>query len=140
LKKRIAGLEAQNAGAVMYLKAARKLGEMLAEQIKWGGDRKSSLHCANLKLSDFGIEATASHRWQKLAEIPQEIFEEFITLYQKENLEITTNALWRFYATETIRPLTDEIPLPEGKFRVIVCDPPWPYQSKHALDIYLNEG
>jgi hypothetical protein len=59
--------------------AARKLGEMLAEQIQRGGDRKSNFHHGNLKLSDLGIERIASYRWQKLAAIPEKILEQYIS-------------------------------------------------------------
>ena len=45
---------------------------MLKEQIKWGGDRRSNLHDAILKLSDLGIEPTASHRWQRLFDMLEE--------------------------------------------------------------------
>ena len=134
LKKQKVGREAQNTGAIMCLQAQRKLGGMLGEQIQWGGDRKSSLHDAILKLDDLGIEPTASHRWQKLAEIPEKDFREFIADYQEAEDEITTAALVRFWSKKTITPLTETVPLPVGKFSVITIDPPWRYGTLKNLD------
>jgi N6-adenosine-specific RNA methylase IME4 len=135
LKKQKAGMEAQNAGAIMHLQAVRKLGEMLKEQVSAGNPQL--LHRATIRLDDLGIERTASHRWQKLAEIPEEIFEEFITEYQQQK-EITTNALWHFYSSRVIQPLKVSPPLPEGKFSVIVCDPPWSYEANYNPDTYRS--
>jgi len=36
-----------------------------------GGDRKSKLHDATLKLSDFDMEKTQSHRLQLIAKLPE---------------------------------------------------------------------
>src|SRR5262245_42928822 len=53
------------------LRTERAIGGMLASSgPKQGGDRKSRLHDATLKLADLGIEKTESHRWQRLALIP----------------------------------------------------------------------
>jgi len=71
------------AQALIFTKAVSQNHMMLLWQItiskwempylrKWGGDRKSNLHDAILKLSDLEIEPTASHRWQRLFDIPEE--------------------------------------------------------------------
>lgn len=47
---------------------------MLAETIQHGGDPK--LH--DVTLADVGIEKVQSHRWQRIASIPEPTFEEFL--------------------------------------------------------------
>jgi len=42
-------------------------GEILADTVKHGGDRRSSLQRESLK--DVGISHTQSHRWQKMASV-----------------------------------------------------------------------
>ena len=130
------GREAQNKGAEMCLLGQRKLGWMLSPDQIEREERKrtdlSGLHDAiqtkyQIILRDNNIEPTASHRWQQLAEIPDNEFCEFINSYNETLEEITTVALIRFWAKKTITPLTDAIPLPEGKFSVITCDTPWQY-------------
>jgi hypothetical protein len=63
-------LEAQNAGAVMHLKAVRKLGEMLQANVEQGRPSKT-LHGERFFLKEANITEIQSHRWQKLAEIPE---------------------------------------------------------------------
>ena len=48
---------------------------MIAEKIEHGGDRKteSSLHRERLK--DLGVSETQSHRWQAIASVPEDDFE-----------------------------------------------------------------
>jgi N6-adenosine-specific RNA methylase IME4 len=131
LKKQKAGMEAQNAGAIMHLQAVRKLGEMIALEEREQGKRTDLTSGHNVtKLAELTKELKESlrqlYRWQKLAKIPEEIFQEFIAEYQQQK-EITTNALWHFYSSRVIQPLKVSPPLPEGKFSVILADPPWRY-------------
>lgn len=132
LKKQKAGIEAQNQGAIMNLQAQRKLGGMLKDQIKPGNPQL--LHGATIGLSDLGIERTASHRWQSLAEIPEDEFNEYLVNLLPEE-EITTAGFIRFHYKALIKPLLDEQPLPPGQFSVIACDPPWLYG-----DVYNPEN
>jgi N6-adenosine-specific RNA methylase IME4 len=132
LKKQRAGREAQNTGAIMCLMAQRKLGAMLKEQVTPGNPQL--LHNATIGLNELGIERTASHRWQKLAEIPEDTFQEFIDNYNETQDEITTIALIRFWSKKTIKPLLESMPLPEGLFSVIACDPPWQYGTTYNPD------
>ncbi len=84
------GLKAQNRAAEIHLRAQRKAGEMLATMDIHGGDRKSRLHDATLKLSDLGIDKFQSHRWQRLASVPEEEFEEHLQEIRQAHREITT--------------------------------------------------
>lgn len=134
LRKQKAGREAQNKGAEMCLMAQRRLGEMLDKVEREQGKRTDTLLHDATKLQSLGIERTASHRWQKLAEIPEDTFQEFIESYNETLEEITTIALIRFWAKKTIKPLTESIPLPGGVFNVIAIDPPWQYGTAHNWD------
>ena len=73
-------LEAQNAGAVMHLRAVRKLGEMLESVERDSGGRPSKNSLDTLTslqkiAAELGMNYNNfrfhSHRWQKLAEIPE---------------------------------------------------------------------
>jgi len=58
-----------------------------------GGDRKSQLRYATVKpprLEDLGIEKTQSHRWPRIASIPEERFERHILDQFKGRIETTT--------------------------------------------------
>ncbi len=66
-------------------KAGQFLADMKAEgQIQQGGDQKSKGHDVRLKLSDIGVEPQESKRWQKIAAIPEEQFEEAIKKAKKK--------------------------------------------------------
>jgi N6-adenosine-specific RNA methylase IME4 len=141
LKQQEDSLEAQNYAAEIKLRAERKLGELLKEQPKNEGTKgQLSGSCIVQppaqppKLSDLGIEKTQSHRWQKIADIPEPAFDEYIE-EQKEKGEVTTAGalnLARKLTTESHLTGASDIPLPDGIFHTIEADPPW------VLD--ANEG
>ena len=49
------------------IRSERRMGELLPEMIKHGGDRKSRLHDETLKLEDLGITKIQSFRYQTFA-------------------------------------------------------------------------
>jgi hypothetical protein len=71
-------LEMQNQCAEIKIRAERKAGELLKEQdIKPGNPQ--FLHDERIvrpKLSELGIKEIQSHRWQNIASIPEDKFEE----------------------------------------------------------------
>jgi len=128
--KRIgASISVQNKIAEYKIRYERRAGELIPRQITKGGNPK--LHDATLK--DLGIEKTQSHRWQQIASIPEERFENFIALVKDLEDQLTSIALLNL-AKDLKR--TDEFkkrkagPLPKGKFNVIYADLPWEYYNK----------
>ena len=89
-------LEMQNQCAEIKIRAERKAGEMLAEtELNKGGrpaekTSNTMLQVNDQTLSDLGIERIQSHRWQKIASIPEDKFEERIDEIVKAKEELTT--------------------------------------------------
>jgi hypothetical protein len=61
--RRDIGFEAQNDAAEIVLRAERMIGNMLAESVEHGGDRKSESRSRDVTLTDHGITKMQSHRW-----------------------------------------------------------------------------
>lgn len=85
------------------VRAERKAGQMLAEMDKNRGAMGSgsnqhevrSLDVTAPKLDDLGISKNQSSRWQKLAAIPEDQFEQAITAAKEVAGEVTTAAMLR---------------------------------------------
>lgn len=126
-------LEMQNMCAEIKLRAERRAGELLKEQgIKPGNPQ--FLHDARIrpKLADIGIEETQSHRWQRIADIPEDIFEKHIGEYKDAKQELTTASVLRLArdVKETeMKQQMEAIAVPDGTYRTLVIDPPWPMQK-----------
>ena len=128
-------LEMQNQCAEIKLRAERRAGELIPEQIEHGGDRKteSSLHRDRLK--DLDISESQSSRWQAIASIPEETFEEHVAQTKAKGDELTSAGMLRV-AQKLHRPgETDTPSLPSDKYRVLYADCPWQYGNK-GLDEY----
>jgi hypothetical protein len=89
------GLKIQNRAAELKLRAERRAGQLLAELIDRGGDRKSKSRHEKLKLSDLGVDHNQSARWQKEAAVPERIFEEYVVAANKMGRDITAQGLLR---------------------------------------------
>jgi len=151
------GLEIQNQCAEIKIRAERKAGELIPKQIKIGGDRKSKTHNGFLKLSNLGIDDHQSSRWQLMASIPEDLFEQFIAEIKEKIKELTSFNTIKFatklkrdkYWKETEKKgkkiiLPKEIPIVEKDFRkalesqqddsvdLIFTDPP--YNEKTIKD------
>jgi len=83
----------QNTCAEIKIRAERRAGELLKEQIPHEGGRpeKKQLQNATVsqkpKLEDLGIEKTQSHRWQLMADIPEDKFEQHIAETKEKKAE-----------------------------------------------------
>lgn len=57
----------------------RRIGQLLAQTVKRGGDQVSKAKSRGVTLVDLGISKMESSRWQKLAQCDDETFDEVIT-------------------------------------------------------------
>jgi hypothetical protein len=87
------GLKIQNKAAELKLRAERRAGELLSELVPHGGNRRSSRHDADLKLSDLGIDSSQSSRWRREAAVPEVVFEQYVALADKLGHDITSQGL-----------------------------------------------
>lgn len=88
-------LKIQNRAAELKLLAERRAGELLEELVAHGGNRRSSSHDENLKLSDLGIDHNQSSRWRREAAVPEPVFEQYIAAANKLGQDITAQGLLR---------------------------------------------
>lgn len=101
-------LEMQNQCAEIKIRAERKAGEMLSEQVKPGNPQ--FLHDERIvKLNDLGIAEIQSHRWQRIASIPEDKFEEHIDEIVKSKEELTTAGFIKYASQLKIRQNIKEV-------------------------------
>lgn len=81
-------LELQNTAAEIKLRAERRAGETLAKTLKRGGDPKSH----EVTLLDLGVSKMQSSRWQAIASVPTQPFEEHIQT-MKKGKELTSSSV-----------------------------------------------
>lgn len=142
------GIRAQNHAGEIKLRAERKAGELLAQlerdDLSNGGDAKSAFHIEKpiseyrAVLTENEVPPVTAWRWQRLAELPEEKFEEFIAEKEEIDDAITSAALFRFtqeYKRQQMVEQKRNQPWPNGRYRVIYADPPWQYGNQ-GLDEY----
>lgn len=122
-------LEMQNDCAEIKLRAERRAGEMLEEQVSAGNPQ--FLHNERIvPLKEIGISEIQSHRWQLEAEIPEETFEQFITETKAGAEELTSRGVLAIALKLRRQTQIQNVPdLPLGKYQVIYADPPWAYDN-----------
>lgn len=94
-----------------------------------GGDRNSSVQNEHLKSSEklaqqFGVSASTIRRDAESATMLEN--------YPEQAAKIMKGELTKGQAIKEIReslPKSDPIPIPNGKYEVIYCDPPWRYDA-----------
>jgi hypothetical protein len=94
-KEMAVDLAIQNKFAEHKLRAERRIGEILSEMVPHGGDRKSSRHAADLKLTDIGINSTQSSRCRRLARVPEDVLKEYIISRNEQGREISDQGVLR---------------------------------------------
>lgn len=116
-----------------------------------GGDSRSfhdgtSVSEYRTALTDNNIATTTANRFQSLAEIPEDIFEETITgvLESDEYAELTSNMMYRKAQEIKRQKKADGMgvapSLPEQKYRVWYADPPWKYGNAGVIGETDNYG
>ncbi len=104
------GLENQNEAAEVKIRAERKAGEMLAQMPKAVGTDYGGKQYADSNtmlpsnppptLSDLGIERMQSSRWQQIASLPEEVFEEHVAKTKADHKELTTASVLKIARQE----------------------------------------
>jgi len=95
IKQAKAGLELQNKAAEIKLRAERRAGELLASMDRQQGGRPKPSHDGSVSptLADLDITPNQSSRWQSIASIPEEDFEEEIKRGVAEEKELTSTKM-----------------------------------------------
>lgn len=142
------GLEAANHAAEVKLRAERKAGELLQQleraPLSKGGDTRAASQAVTPMseyaevLSDNDINRMTAHRWQTVATVPDEVFEELIAETVNAGDKELTSALALRKAQELKRQqhaasMAAAPQLPTGKYRVIYADPPWKYNNSGVI-------
>ena len=116
-----------NRCAEIRIRAERKAGEMIkASGINRGGNQLKAKSHDVTSLADLDISKIQSSRWQKIANIPEDVIEQYFAEPENEEREVTAVGLAQFAARLNKPDGVDEpIPPRDGKYRCIVIDPPW---------------
>ncbi|HSR26035.1 MAG TPA: hypothetical protein VLW53_20950 [Candidatus Eisenbacteria bacterium] len=91
--------ELRQEAAEAHLRTQRRAGELLTELLLHPGGRPrktSSSEGAVTQpptLRELGIDRHESHRWQRIAMVPRDLFEEHISRCRTERKELTTNRM-----------------------------------------------
>lgn len=155
-RKAADGLEIQNQAAEIKLRAERRAGELLCEISRYqrGGDRRSKSRDGTLKLSDLKINKNQSSRWQKLAGLDEDTFEQHIATTKDNGRELTSAGTLKLAQKiknqapiqscgEKHAQVSGFVPdlnelIGKETFSCIYADPPWPYSNEAARGAASN--
>lgn len=133
------GLEMQNQCAEIKIRAERRGGEILIEMKErgerkggHGGDRQSS---STKELEDVGVSKKQSHRWQRIASVPEDEFEAHVEATKVGGKELTSAGVLNVAKKKDQEAKRGQVskskkpqPLPTGVFDLLYADPPWRYE------------
>jgi N6-adenosine-specific RNA methylase IME4 len=131
------------------LRAERRAGQLLAE-MKASGEREAGgrpekrFHGERVKLADLGVSEIQSHRWQKLAALDEDAFEERATVAKRQAVaSVEATAAERASEKKERRQERETelgarlVALPDKRYGVIYADPAWkfePYSRETGMD------
>jgi len=145
------GLEAANHAAEVKLRAERKAGELLGQLERGRGGEPSHSFQPGTSVSEYrtvltesNVATTTAHRWQTVATVPDDIFEEHVATVQQEQRELTSAGVLRLAEgikrQERVASMADAPQMPPGKYRVWYADPPWQYGNAGVIGETDNYG
>ena len=124
------------------MRAERKAGALIAETVKHEGNRFGTESHDGTPLPD-GITRNDSSRWQAVARIPEQVFEQTIA-GMREDGQITQVGLLRLSSelaradkrkVDGVRVATIDLStIPDGTFTTLVVDPPWDWGDEGDVD------
>lgn len=140
-------LEVQNKIAEYRLRIERKKGEWLRENIRdsnEGRPKEGSTDSTLIPtLAEIGISKDESSKAQRIANLDDQQFENYISETKSTNEELTLTGAVRLAKQiirgEKIEEQKEELKkenliLPDGLYDVIVIDPPWKYETEYNPD------
>jgi N6-adenosine-specific RNA methylase IME4 len=148
------GLDVQNTGAEIKLRAERRLGEWLAEREPNRGTqgqlagrdgsgsptvRPPEPSSATETLNQLGVSKSQSSRWQRIADVPEDKFEAYLSECRERGDEITSKGAAVLAARGRQHEPVATPDLPEDTYRAIAIDPPWP-MAKIEREERPNQG
>ena len=119
------------------LRAERRAGELLKETPKAKGNQYSanSQAVSEQKLSDMGITYNQSSKWQKIANIPEEKFENYLEVEKELSTSGAIRVARQIERQEKIEEIKKSNPQQvEGIYQVIYADPPWKYNDQQNTE------
>ncbi len=119
------------------LRAERRAGELLKETPKAKGNQYSanSQPVSEQKLSDIGITHNQSSKWQKIASIPEEKFENYLEVEKELSTSGAIRVARQIERQEKIEEIKKSNPQKvEGIYQVIYADPPWKYNDQQNTE------
>ena len=123
-----AGLDIQNEGAMLKIRAECKGGEKLKgmERQEAGRPEKGNTVLPLIPtLKDLNLTKVQSSRWQAESDIPEKVQEEYFKQAKEKDLEITTAGFMREGQKNKPKPETPK--MVDGEYGVVYADPPWEY-------------
>jgi N6-adenosine-specific RNA methylase IME4 len=143
-KAAMLGVETTNKAALVKIKAERKAGEYL-KRLERGQGERTDLLCSNMErsseytqtLEEVQIPKTTAHRWQQMADVPDEVFAEHVEEVVEKKKELTSSGVLRIAKAikheqkrednktkiEQAPPVTQHV---QGeRYSTILIDPPW---------------
>lgn len=106
-------MDLMNWAAEIKLRAERKAGEMLADMEKNKGGRPSKKNQSHdvTSLADIGVSRKQSSRWQQIAKVPEEKFEQHIERQRESGAELTSSGVRKLASK---KPAADASRKPES--------------------------
>lgn len=126
------GLSIQNRAARIKILAERRAGQLISE-VPRATHRKNGQKGIRSMLERIEIPISTAHNWQAIALVPEEKIAEMEAQSTQSGGELTSASVISFARQE--RKKNDTPPKlvtpsnPEGPFRSIVIDPPWPVEK-----------
>ena len=125
------GLMIQNRAAAIKILAEQRAGQLISNIPKVQGARKGQKGLL-FTLNRSQISQPTAHRWQAMSTLPKQIVQELEVELTEEGKELTSSLIFNLARKENAPdPPTPIVTpgFPDGPFRTIILDPPWPIEK-----------